>query len=180
MIWKSKDPLGRFSLSESIEIDAAVGRVFAHWSRYEDFPHFMESVRRTKCIDEHRVLWDIDIAGRQVVLEARIVESIAEKRIRWESARGTPSVGTVRFEELPDAGTRITVEIEYLPLGFLETLGARCGLVDLHVRRDLARFRRFVESLPQETGHQSEDSSPESSRPCLTCGRAPGRFVSPR
>lgn len=35
MRWKTKNPLGRFTLSESIEIDEGVESVFAHW-RLED------------------------------------------------------------------------------------------------------------------------------------------------
>jgi uncharacterized membrane protein len=114
MLWKTKDPLGCFTLRESIEIDEEVETVFAHWNRFEDFPLFMESVRRTKRIGEQRVLWDTDIAGRQVVWEARIVESVPEKLVRWESSWGAPNSGEVRFDALP------------------------------HVRRDLERFAHFV------------------------------------
>jgi uncharacterized membrane protein len=160
MHWKTTNPLGRFSVREAIEIHDDVERVFAHWNRYEDFPRFMESVRRTKCIDEQRVLWDIDIAGHQVVWEARILESNPEQRVRWQSAWGAANSGEVRFEALPEGRTRLTVEIEYRPRGSLEKLGAHLGLADIHVRRDLGRFRRFVESRPSNAFDEWRSSPP--------------------
>lgn len=123
-------------------------QVFARWSRCEDFPGLMESVRRTKRIDERRSLWDVDILGRQVVWEAQLVESVPQERIRWASSWGAPHAGEVRFEALAEGGTRVSVAIEYRPRGLVEQLGARLGVVDLHVQRDLALFRRSVEREP--------------------------------
>jgi len=148
MRWKKKDPSGRFTLNESTEIDEGIACVFGHWDRVEDFPLFMDSVRRTKRIDAQRVLWDVDIGGHQVVFEARILERIPEKRIRWESSWGATNAGEARFEARSDGCTRLTVAIAFRPRGLLESLGARIGLADLHVRRDLERFRRYVERLP--------------------------------
>jgi uncharacterized membrane protein len=148
MRWKTKSPLGRFTLRETVDIHQDVACVFACWNRFEEFPRFMESVRRTKRIDERRVLWDIDIAGRQVVCEAHIVESIPAKLIRWESSWGAGNSGEVRFEALPNERTRLTVAMEFRPQKLLDRLGALFGVVDDHVHRDLERFRGFVEKLP--------------------------------
>jgi uncharacterized membrane protein len=147
--WRT-DKAGRCShLEASIRIAAPVGEVFARWSRVEDFPRVMESVRRTKRIDERCVLWDADILGRQVVWEARILESVPGKRIRWTSRSGAYNAGEVRFEPLAEDRTLLCVEIEYRPRGLIERLGASLGLVDFHVRRDLELFRRFVERNAQ-------------------------------
>jgi len=143
--WKT-DQAGRCSrLEASIDVAAPVAEVFARWSRVEDFPRLMESVRRTKRIDARCVLWDVDILGRQVVWEARILESVPGKRIRWTSRSGAYNAGEVSFEALDEGRTRMDVVIEYRPRGLIERLGASLGLVDLHVRRDLELFRRFVE-----------------------------------
>lgn len=150
MRWRTKNTLGRFALCESIEIDDAIDSVFAHWNRYEEFPRFMESVCRTKRINQERVLWDVDIAGHQIVWEARIVEFTPLKLVRWVSSWGSTHAGEVRFDEVADGRTALTVEISYQPQGVLERLGARLGFADLHVRRDLERFRAFVESHPRE------------------------------
>jgi len=149
--WKSRSPTGRFSLVRSIEIGADVASVFEWWGRYEELPRIMENVRRTKRIDEGCVLWDVDVLGHQVVWEGRIVDVVPEKLVRWESSWGARNSGEVRFEWLARDRTRLTVEIEYAPRGFLENLGARLGLLDLHVQRDLASFRRFVETTPDRS-----------------------------
>lgn len=150
MRWKTKNSLGRFRLREAIEIDSDIESVYAEWNRYEEFPRFMDSVRHTKRIDGRRVLWDVDIAGRQIVWEARIVEQVPAKLLRWESTWGTRNTGEVHFAELTGGRTRLTVSIEFQPQRALEQLGARMGLVDKHVRRDLQRFRRHVEQAAQK------------------------------
>jgi uncharacterized membrane protein len=146
MDWKSRSPAGRFRLREEIEIGAPTAVVYERWNRYEDLPDLLENVRRIHRIDEQRVLWEADVAGRQVVWEARIVEQVPPKRVRWESTWGAANRGEVSFEELPDDRTRVTIEMVFETDGPLEALGARLGLVDLQVRRDLARFRDALES----------------------------------
>lgn len=141
---------GSFSLSETLEVAAPPALVFEYWVRYEEFPAFMESVRRTKCIDERRVLWDIDVMGRQIVWEARITRIVPNRVVRWESTWGASHAGEVRFEALAEGRTRLTAEIDYRPRGLLQQLGARVALLDLHVRRDLERFRSFVEQRARD------------------------------
>ena len=135
----------RTRYSTSIDIDAPVAVVFACWDRVEDFPRVMENVRRTKRIDEHTVLWDVDMLGRQLVWEARVLEREPDKRIRWTSRWGAPNSGEVRFEPLPGERTRLSLDLSYQPRGVLERLGARMGVLDHHVHRDLLMFRRYVE-----------------------------------
>lgn len=154
---KKDRTLKRFRLRERIEIAVPVGRVFSAWSRLEDLPRVMESVRRVKCIDETRSLWDVDLIGRQVVWEARIVEAAPGKRIRWQSTWGAPNAGEVRFEELPEGRTLLCVEIDFEPDGPIERLGTRLGLVGFHVRRDLDRFRTAVERGRNEAGPAPRD-----------------------
>jgi uncharacterized membrane protein len=134
-----------FRLIESIEMDAPVDRVFARWTHYEELPRLLGSVRRVKCIDASQILWDVDIAGRQLVWEARVVECVPQKLVRWESHWGASHRGELRFEALPGGRSRLEVEIELHPRGLLEYLGAWLGLVDRQVRRDLGRFRHRVE-----------------------------------
>jgi len=138
-------PPERFHSVQSIEIAAPVDAVFLRWTRYEELPQLTHSVRRVKCIDARQILWDAEIGGRQVVWEARVVECVPQKLVRWESRWGAPNRGEARFEVLVDGRTRFEVEIEFRPRSPLERLGARLGLMDRHLRRDLERFRYAVE-----------------------------------
>ena len=150
MRWKKKNSSDRYTLAESTEIQAPLARVYDAWSHYERLPSCMESVRRTKQIDSGRVLWDVDIAGHQLVWESRILEVVSKKIIRWESSSGTELAGQVRFEAIDANRTRLAVEIEFRPKGIVESLGARLGYADRAVRRDLASFRRYVQQIVRQ------------------------------
>ncbi|MGH0030284.1 MAG: SRPBCC family protein [Myxococcota bacterium] len=144
--WRTRDDDGRFTLRAEVPIDAPVGDVYRAWIRYEELPRVLESVRRATRVGDGRVLWDVDVAGRQVVWEAWIVACEPEQLIRWESTWGATHEGEVRFEERAGNRSTLAVCIRYRPRSFVERLGARLGLVDLHVRRDLELFRRSIES----------------------------------
>lgn len=131
----------------TVEIRAPVDQVFDQWSCFEQLPQLVDGVRRTRRIDERRILWDAEVAGRQVVWEAEIVELVPGKRISWESRWGAPNAGEVSFDELPGDCCRMTVDIVYQPRGPAERLGSRLGLLRSRIQRDLVQFRRFVESL---------------------------------
>jgi uncharacterized membrane protein len=130
----------------SIEIDARVNEVFAQWTRFESLPRLMDGVRHAKRIDERHILWDADVSGHQVVWEAEILEVVPCKRIRWRSRWGAVNSGEVGFEELGDRRTLLTVDLSYRPRGLIEQLGAHLRLVGPRIVRDLAQFRRCVES----------------------------------
>jgi uncharacterized membrane protein len=147
MGWKTTNGLGGFELRESIEIDADVGSTFAGWSHFEDFPRFLHSIRRTRRIDAQRFLWDIDIAGHQVVWDARIVERVPAKLVRWQSSDDAPDRGEIQFQALEPGRSRLTVEIAFWPRRMLARLFAHLGLVDRIVHRELERFRDFVERV---------------------------------
>jgi uncharacterized membrane protein len=151
MLWNLGKRSPSFRSVQSIEIDAPVEAVFARWTRYEELPRFIRSVRRVKCIDASQILWDAEIGGRQVVWEARVLESVPQKLVRWESRWGAANRGEVRFEVLPGGRTRLEVEVEIRPQGLLERLGARLGLLDLHLKRDLERFAYAVEREIRES-----------------------------
>lgn len=142
----------------STEVEVDVERVFSAWSRFEELPRMLRGVRRTKRIGERHVLWDADICGRQVVWEAEVVEIEPDRRICWRSRWGAPNAGEVRFDELPEGGTRVSIDLACWPRGWIERLGAQLGLVTLRVQCDLARFRRFVERAARRPGALGQSS----------------------
>lgn len=145
MVESAEQDPGMRCLRCTIELAADVGRVYRQWTRFEELPRLMDGVRHARQIDERRVLWDVDVFGHQIVWEAEIVESVPNRRIRWATRAGVRQAGEVAFEALPGDRTRLTVEICHRPQGVLERLGARLGLPELRIRRDLAHFRRALE-----------------------------------
>ncbi len=145
MKWTDTDRQLDRHLHWSIEVDTAVESAFALWRRIEDLPLILDCIRRVMWVDDRRALWDADILGRQVVWEARIVESTPNKTLAWESIWGTPNAGIVHFEPLSAQRTRMTVEISFQPRGFIERLGVRFGILGTVVQRDLERFKKMAE-----------------------------------
>ncbi len=77
-------------------------------------------------------------------------------RIRWRSKGPLKAKGTTTFHRLDDRLTRIMVEIEYQPTGFLETVGNFFRMQRRRVRRDLRLFKHYIE-LRGHAGGQDED-----------------------
>jgi uncharacterized membrane protein len=129
----------------SVEIAAPCARVYDLWTRFEDFPRWTDAVRRTKRIDAHHVLWDAEVAGRQLVWEAEILEAVPGRCLRWRSVWGAKHAGEIRFVELDAARTRVTVALDLWPKGWLERLGARLGVVAACLEHDLERLAGSIE-----------------------------------
>ena len=56
------------------------------------------------------------------------------------------------FEPLSDAKSTVRLNIAYVPDGVRETVGDEFGVLSLRVKRDLVRFKEFIESRGRETG----------------------------
>jgi uncharacterized membrane protein len=134
------------------EIDAPLSVVYNQWTQFESFPEFMEGVKEVRQLDERRLFWRAEIFGQEIEWEAEIYEQIPDKRIAWRSTRGHPNAGAVYFEALDANRTKITLAIEYEPLGAAEKIAAMLGVLSLRVEGDLKRFEEFIEKRQQETG----------------------------
>jgi hypothetical protein len=70
--------------------------------------------------------------------------------------RGSParccSPGAVTFHRIDDGTTRVMVQMDFLPEGLKEKVGAALGAPDRRVKGDLERFKELIESRGSETG----------------------------
>lgn len=139
-------------VEKAIEVEAPVSKVYNQWTQFEEFPRFMPGVEEVKQLDEKRLHWRADIAGRVVEWDAEIFEQIPDHRIAWRSTNGDLNTGMVNFKGVAENRTRVSVKINYRPAGALERLGCALGFVSQTVERDLERFKEFVETEGRETG----------------------------
>lgn len=93
-----------------------------------------------------------NIAGDRKEWEARITEQLPDQRIAWRSEGGEHTAGVVSFQPLGAEQTRITVKLDYEPLGVTEKIGDMLGIVSHRVAGDLERFKDFIEARGHETG----------------------------
>lgn len=140
------------TIEQSIEVDAPISMVYNQWTQFEDFPRFMEGVKSVRQLDDKRLHWHAEVAGKDKEWDAEIVEQRPDELIMWRSTTGAHNGGEVRFDRTSDGKTRVTLVMTYEPEGVVENVGDALGLVSMRVKGDLKRFEKFIEERRNETG----------------------------
>lgn len=144
------------TIETSVDVDAPVPVVYERWTRFEDFPRFMEGVEEVRRVDERTLHWIAEIGGQRREWQARITEEIPDQRIAWTSTSGEKNGGAVSFQRLEDVRTRVTVQMEYDPEDLIGKVGDILGFVTRRLEADLERFKRAVEE-PDARSRARED-----------------------
>jgi uncharacterized membrane protein len=138
--------------SQSIEVDVPVSTAYNQWTQFEEFPRFMGGVEQVVQKGADMVWFKVNVGGRTVEYDARIVEQTPDKKIVWRSVSGKKTGGMVEFENLGASKTRVTLDLMYEPEGALENIGDMLGFVSNRAKQDLANFKEFIESRQSESG----------------------------
>ncbi|MGZ8620955.1 MAG: SRPBCC family protein [Actinomycetota bacterium] len=125
------------AIRESIVVNVPVRVAYDQWTRFEEFPRFMEGVKEVRQLDDKNLHWSAEVAGREAEWDAEIIEQQPDSRIAWRSTEGHQNDGEVTFEPIDDASTRVGVLIEHEDEGLVEKAGDALGLAERRVRRDL-------------------------------------------
>lgn len=139
-------------VEKSIEVEAPLSMVYNQWTQFEEFPKFMQGVEWVKQLDDKRLHWRAEIAGKVVEWNAEIFEQIPDRRVAWRSMSGPLNSGMVNFESLGPNRTNVSLKINFKPEGAMEKIGAALGVVSQRVEGDLERFKEFIENRGAETG----------------------------
>ena len=139
------------TIERSIDLNVPVQIAYQQWTRFEDFPRFMEGIEEVRQLDAKRLHWVANIGGSRKEWDAQITEEVPNERIAWRSEAGEFTAGVVTFQPLGADRTRMTVRFNYEPEGVKETLGDWLGLVSRRVENDLERFQAFVEARTRES-----------------------------
>ena len=140
------------AIEEAIEIGVPVRTAYNQWTQFEDFPRFMEGVEEIRQLDDRRLHWVAQVAGKRKEWEAEITEQHPDHRIAWRATDGAPNAGVVTFHRIADDRSRVSVQMEYEPEGAAEKAGDLLGVASRRVRGDLDRFKELVEAQGRETG----------------------------
>lgn len=129
------------SIKRSIVVRAPVEEVYERWSRVEEFPLFMNSLREVRREGERR----FHCRGERDGLPCESVEEISlmipNRRIAWRNVSGAEASGVVTFDRLEPESTRITLDMACTPDGGWHdpsVLGER-------IEETLETFRRLIE-----------------------------------
>ena len=137
---------------ETIDVDVPVRTAYNQWTQFETFPNFLEHVESVKQLDDTHTHWKVKIGGAEREFDAVITEQHPDERVAWKSTSGNERhAGVVTFHRLSDTTTRVTVQLEWDPEGFVEKVGS-VFVVDTHmVKKDLERFKVYVEEPKNQT-----------------------------
>ena len=136
----------------SIDVNVPVNVAYNQWTQFEEFPQFMEGVEEIRQLDDDTLIWRAEIAGQEQEWRAKITEQTPDHRIAWTSTEGATNAGVVTFHHIDDHTTRVMLQLDYQPEGFVENVGAALGIVERRVKGDLERFKDFIEAKGQATG----------------------------
>lgn len=139
-------------IESSITVHVPVHTAYNQWTQFEEFPRFMEGVKEVRQLDDKRVHWIAEVAGKQKHWDAEITEQLPDQRIAWRSISGAQNAGIVEFRTVGQDETEVRVRMEFEPEGPAENLGAILQAADVRVKGDLRRFKDFIESRGTETG----------------------------
>ena len=140
------------NVEKSIDVKVPVSVAYNQWTQFEDFPHFMEGVKSVKQMNDTRLHWVAEIAGKEEEWDAEITEQTPDQRVAWTNTSGARNAGVVTFHHIDDDTTRVMLQLDYEPQGIVENVGDKLGFVGRRVEGDLNRFKEFIESRGRETG----------------------------
>jgi uncharacterized membrane protein len=139
-------------VEHTIDVNIPVRVAYDQWTQFEEFPRFMEGVKRVVQKDDKSLEWTAEIAGKEKVWTAEIVEQTPDQRVAWRSTSGAPNSGVVTFQPSGASSTKVTLRLEAEPEDAVEKAGDALGYLDRQVSEDLDRFREFVEERGVPTG----------------------------
>jgi len=139
-------------IEKDIVVDVPVKVAYDQWTQFESFPEFMEGVKEVVQLDEKRLRWTAEIAGKDEEWEAEITDQVPDRHIAWRSVTGAPNAGSVVFQPAGEGKTKASLELMYEPRDAAEKIGDVLGFLERQVSGDLERFKRFVESRGAPTG----------------------------
>jgi uncharacterized membrane protein len=140
------------TIEQSVDVEVPVRTAYNQWTQFEEFPRFMEGVEEVNQVTDTNLHWVAKIAGARREWDAQITEQTPDQRIAWKATSGAQNDGVVTFHRIDDNHTRVMLQLDFEPEGFVETAGDMLGIVKARTHGDLDRFKEFIESRSTETG----------------------------
>lgn len=154
------------SVEEEIEVEAPVHAVYDQWTRFEEFPRFMEGVRDVRPIGDLALHWVVEVAGHRVEWDTVIDRQEKNRCVGWRSAAGSSNAAEVRFRPIPGGHTEVTMRAEFPADGLGDGVAAATEAVSERLLRDLRRFKSFMEArMARERGNEIGDDAGAPRRP---------------
>ena len=113
----------------------------------------MEGVESIEQVSDTRNRWTVEVGGATRTFTTEISEQLPDERVAWTTVDGdTGHAGVVTFHYLDDTRTRVNLDMDVEPEGFVEQVGDKLGFIDRRAKGDMKRFKEFIEARGHETG----------------------------
>ena len=132
------------TIEKSIEVYVPLYVAYNQWTSFDEYPRFMEGVKEVKWLGAKRYHWKAKIAGQDTEWDAEITEQLADKRLALTYGGGAIKGWVATFHELPNARSKIVLQVEYAPQGAGEHAGEALGVLTTRVKGDLERFKALI------------------------------------
>jgi uncharacterized membrane protein len=141
-------------IEDSIEVQVPVGQAYNQWTKFEEFPEFMEGIQSVHQLDDTHVHWVAEILGESREWTTEITEQQPDKKVAWKTIEGeVKNDRVVTFEQVAGDQTRVNVQMDVEGESTEENVaGDLLGVVKSQVRGDLERFKQLIENRDEETG----------------------------
>ena len=137
-------------VQKTVNISAPIDEVYRFWHNFENFPLFMEHVKEV-LVQNGISTWKVaGPAGSSMEFQSHITRDVPNESIAWETIPNSQihHTGVVHFEQNWDGGTRVTVQMTYMPpAGIVGHKVAELFGVDPRqaMQEDLSRLKVLLE-----------------------------------
>ena len=107
---------------------------YDRWTRFEDFPSFMDGVDRVEQLDDKTLRWTATVAGIPKTWTAEITDQTPNTRVAWKSVDGAENAGAVLFAPKGGDRTEVILRIDAEPEGAVENVGDALGFLQRRSR----------------------------------------------
>ncbi len=100
------------NLLRSIVVNVPVGKAYAIWHDFVNWPRFMPHVQELR-VEGKTMIWNVLRDGRHRRWETEIVELTAPHRIAWHARDGRHHRSVVTLKPLGESRTEVSLGAEY-------------------------------------------------------------------
>ena len=146
----------RIRVHRTMTIAAPVEDVYAFWSRFENFPRFMEHVLEVHAFGDSSHWRVTGPAGIPIEWDAEVIDRVPGRAIAWCSLEGSEVEleGEVHFESIEAGATRVDFHLSYLPPSDAPNRAVAAFLLGdpkTQVDDDLLRLQSLLSAAPPAT-----------------------------
>ncbi|HYF62123.1 MAG TPA: SRPBCC family protein [Herpetosiphonaceae bacterium] len=137
--------------TKSIVVGAPVSQVYAIWSNFENFPHFMENIKSVTKTGDKMSHWVMSgPLGVNIEWDAETTRMEENARIAWNSRDNSTitTSGQVTFTDLEGKQTEVTVTLQYEPPAGIagDVVAKLFSNPEKRLEEDLQNFKHYAES----------------------------------